>query len=420
MRHFQSSLLIIASLFIAPFARAQADAGSPGLTEILALWTPYQDTLKTVAADRDKKVENLDRIYLLNLDKVQKETTAAGDLEGALAVKAERDRIAAHQETTEEQRKAMGPALAKLRMSYDAALKGYVEEAVKRDGVLLQKYLADLETLQKSITTTGDLEKALLVKAEKERVKAGENLVSHQPPAKVSSTKDAWIDLFNGRDLSGWAGIPQYWSVKGGAVVGKSTKDTPNTGNTFLVWQGGQVSDFEFSCKYKLESNNPDGQANSGIQFRAFMTESARFAISGYQAELDPGTLHPKMWPRMANMNGCLLSDGKDERPGGGFFAAVGQKVVVRPVSAGPASVTVTGSLGKDQDFAAMYKPRDWNEVRILVVGNHIQIFVNGRQTVDAVDESNRYSSGLLGLQLQGPQLFKTIHFKDLKLRQIQ
>jgi len=146
------------------------------------LWAPYHAGLKAVAAERDKKLANLDNIYLLNLDKMKKERAEAVDLDGALAVKAEMDRLEAHQATSEEQRKAMPPALRALRASYDAALKSYLEEAASGDGAALQKYLVDLEGLQKRITMTGDLQKALMVKAERDRLTAG---ASNPQPAPI-------------------------------------------------------------------------------------------------------------------------------------------------------------------------------------------------------------------------------------------
>ena len=33
--------------------------------------------------------------------------------------------------------------------------------------------------------------------------------------------------LFNGKDLSGWAGKTEFWSVKDGAIFGQTTKDKP-------------------------------------------------------------------------------------------------------------------------------------------------------------------------------------------------
>src|ERR1041384_6363758 len=70
--------------------------------------------------------------------------------------------------------------------------------------------------------------------------------------------------LFDGKTLTGWEGLPQFWSVKDGAIVGQTTKETPAKGNTFLIWKGGDVSDFELRLSYKLTANNDKGFANSG------------------------------------------------------------------------------------------------------------------------------------------------------------
>jgi hypothetical protein len=177
MRFAPLAAFLLAVYLVAPLTRGQAEnpqeARKPELPEIQPLWVPYQTARKAVAAERDKKLANLDHLYALNLDKLLKERADAGDLDGALAVKAEIDRLGRNQPTTDPQREAMIPALRVLRTSYDAALKGYWDEAARGEEVLRQKYLADLADLEKRITTTGDLDKALKVKAERDRLIAG-------------------------------------------------------------------------------------------------------------------------------------------------------------------------------------------------------------------------------------------------------
>ena len=46
-------------------------------------------------------------------------------------------------------------------------------------------------------------------------------------------------DLFNGKDLTDWAGDEQVWSVQDGVITGCTTADRPLKKNTFLIWQGG-------------------------------------------------------------------------------------------------------------------------------------------------------------------------------------
>ena len=69
--------------------------------------------------------------------------------------------------------------------------------------------------------------------------------------------------LFNGRDLSGWAGKEGLWSVQDGAIVGQTSKDHPVEANTFLIWQGGEPGDFVLKLKVRFTGNN------TGVQYRS-------------------------------------------------------------------------------------------------------------------------------------------------------
>src|SRR5580700_9903449 len=93
--------------------------------------------------------------------------------------------------------------------------------------------------------------------------------------------EDGFITIFNGKDLTGWDGLEEYWTVKDGVISGHETKDKSR--QTFLVWKGGQPGDFELHLKYKFAT--PDG--NSGIQFRSKILDPKTFRVGGYQADFD-------------------------------------------------------------------------------------------------------------------------------------
>ena len=91
------------------------------------------------------------------------------------------------------------------------------------------------------------------------------------------------LDLFNGKDLSGWIGKEEFWKVENGTIIGETTKDKPTKGNTFLIWKGGQVRDFEFSCQVTFKGNN------SGVQYRSEAVGDLKDCVlRGYQADLHP------------------------------------------------------------------------------------------------------------------------------------
>ncbi|MGB0258603.1 MAG: 3-keto-disaccharide hydrolase, partial [Coraliomargarita sp.] len=76
------------------------------------------------------------------------------------------------------------------------------------------------------------------------------------------SAEDGFTALFDGKTLDGWDGDPKFWRVEEGAIVGETTPQNPTKGNTFLIWEGGEVADFEMKVEFKLRNHN------SGIQYR--------------------------------------------------------------------------------------------------------------------------------------------------------
>jgi hypothetical protein len=87
--------------------------------------------------------------------------------------------------------------------------------------------------------------------------------------AALSLASAGETEIFNGKDLTGWEGNKDLWSVKDGAITGITPPDPadPKKGiikhNTFLVWKGGKVSDFELTFQYRIE------KGNSGVQYRS-------------------------------------------------------------------------------------------------------------------------------------------------------
>ena len=74
--------------------------------------------------------------------------------------------------------------------------------------------------------------------------------------------------LFDGKTLDGWTGNTEFWRVEDGAIVGESTAEKPLDHNTFLIWDRGEIDDFELRLEFRLTSENDDA-ANSGVQFRS-------------------------------------------------------------------------------------------------------------------------------------------------------
>jgi hypothetical protein len=218
--------------------------------------------------------------------------------------------------------------------------------------------------------------------------------------AIVSHAADAGFDsLFNGKDLTGWKGLEAFWSVQDGAITGRTTPENPLRANTFIVWQGGDVKDFEFRASFRMTAGN------SGVQYRSKLMDPATFVVGGYQMDMDFA----------GRYIGMLY-----EEKGRGIIMQPGQKIVVGSMTEAQkkAPVEVVGTTATPEELRAAYKVGEWNDIVIIARGNHLQQFLNGKLTADVTDNDAAKSaaSGVLALQLHtGAPM--TIQFKNLQLK---
>ncbi|MDG3008231.1 family 16 glycoside hydrolase [Paludisphaera mucosa] len=234
-----------------------------------------------------------------------------------------------------------------------------------------------------------------------------EALVAGQEP-KVFAPEDGFRRLFDGRSLSGWEGRPGFWSVEDHAIVGRTTKDHPTKGNTFLFAKSAGanliVDDFELRLAFKITADNATGFANSGIQYRS--RDRGDFVAAGYQADMEAG-------PRYSG----ILYDEAGGAGGRGIMADRGEKVTWTA----DGRKDVTGRLGTSEEIGAKIKKDDWNEYVVIARGNHLQHFTNGVPTVDVYDEdaAKRLDSGILALQLHAGEPM-TVRFKDVRIKSLR
>lgn len=211
---------------------------------------------------------------------------------------------------------------------------------------------------------------------------------------------EEFVSLFDGKTLTGWkAHQPEYWRVEDGAITGESTPELPCTSNQFLVWQGGDVSDFELRLQFRVRGNG----CNSGVQFRSKIRDDG-LAV-GYQADIFQSgpylggvcdEIHTRSGPELLTKNGFrTVIDESGNR------------------QAEPLNQTAT----MKPDF-------QWNDYRITARGQHMILEINGVKCSELVDEETGHFdlSGILGLQLRSGKpmkvQFRNIRLKDLKATQ--
>ncbi|HEY3863067.1 MAG TPA: family 16 glycoside hydrolase [Verrucomicrobiae bacterium] len=219
-------------------------------------------------------------------------------------------------------------------------------------------------------------------------------------PAFCPAAEEGFTSMFNGKDLTGWDGSPDLWSVRDGAITGQTTAEKPAKENTFLIWTNGQPSNFEMRCSFRIEANNNTGFANSGVQFRSKIVKPSYWVVAGYQADMEAGRSY---------------TGGLYEEKMRGILASRGQKILIHE----DGRKEVTGSLGSAVDLENEIHHGEWNDYVIIAKGNHLQQFINGKEMIDVVDEqsSQAAKSGVIALQLHHGDPM-TVQFKDLRIKE--
>ena len=207
--------------------------------------------------------------------------------------------------------------------------------------------------------------------------------------------------IFNGKDLTGWDGDTRLWSVKDGVIRGETTAENKANGNTFLIWTEGKTKDFELRLSFRCNAAN-----NSGIQYRSrHVTEGVRnkWVVRGYQHEI-------RNESKLPSVSGFIYDEGGKR----GRTCMVGEKATW-----GADGKKITETLIDAEGFAKLFKLDDWNDVVIIVKGDHIQHYMNGRLTMDFNDSPElSYKEGIMAVQLHaGNPMW--VEFKDIRIKEL-
>jgi hypothetical protein len=230
-------------------------------------------------------------------------------------------------------------------------------------------------------------------------------LLAADAPQSAPPEPAGMKSLFNGKDLSGWDGDPRLWSVKDGAIHGETTAENPAMGNTFIIWQGGKLKDFDLRLTFRCNDTN-----NSGIQYRSrHITDDAKlknkWVVRGYQHEIRNENQLPVV-------SGFIYDEGGKR----GRMCLVGEQATWDA----DGKHVISDKLIDQAGFEKLYKQNDWNDVAIIAKGNHIQHYLNGRLIVDFTDNEPQLAlkEGILALQLHAGKPmwaeYKNIRLKDL------
>jgi Domain of Unknown Function (DUF1080) len=160
------------------------------------------------------------------------------------------------------------------------------------------------------------------------------------PPRKGESET---IKLFNGKNLEGWEGYEEYWSVKDGEIVGKNDDEVKVS--TYLLTKK-KFTDFRLKATVKLVKS----KMHSGICFW--------------------GRFGPEVVPENQRKEKVKYT--------------YGGLLVMFPFEWGLYDLFGRGGLKVDNaPEKKAGKNDDWNELEILAQGNRVRVGVNGKAVLD-------------------------------------
>ncbi len=190
-----------------------------------------------------------------------------------------------------------------------------------------------------------------------------------------------FVELYNGRDLSGWTprGGDCTFEAKGEAIVGTTVPGSPST---YLSTEREDYQDFIFTAELKWEVNG-----NSGIMFRAQRKPDKRGeVVYGPQCEME-GLANDRGW-----------SGGIYGQSDGGWIYPL----------------WLDAHAGARQAL----KAGEWNRVTIQAIGPDIKTWVNGVPAAHWIDHQNAYQRGFFSLQVHSGTEGK-IHFRNIKVKEL-
>lgn len=216
------------------------------------------------------------------------------------------------------------------------------------------------------------------------------------------SAADGWIDLFNGRDLSGWnqKGGKAKYSVQDGVIVGETVPGTPNS---FLCTDK-DYDNFILELEFKV-----DPRLNSGVQIRSECFDKATRVewegktiniaanrVHGYQVEIDPDPVKKRGW------TAGLYDEAR--------------RTWLYPGLLGGDTNTFT-KLGLQ-----VFKQDNWNKLRVVANGPSIKTYLNG--VLRAHIEDSMTPKGFIGLQVHSvgnspDNTGMQVQFKNIRLKEI-
>lgn len=194
------------------------------------------------------------------------------------------------------------------------------------------------------------------------------------PTALAAEEAGEWVNLFDGKTTNGWTprGKVEKFDVEAAELV-LLTKAN--------VWVTTDVKMKDFEAELQVLTPE-EADFNSGLAFRC---QGATGKPKGYQVEIE---------------------NAKDNKSGGIYGIGLGGWLY-------PAKADEKEFYEKTKQ---LFRPNEWNQIRLKCVGPRIQTWLNGQPVSDIT--SDKQLEGYFGIQHHGHG--GEVHFRNIRVREIK
>lgn len=225
--------------------------------------------------------------------------------------------------------------------------------------------------------------------------------------AALLEAEASFKSIFDGKTLSGWRGLTNFWSVRDGYITGFVPQDAPKSTNFYLIFNEAPLGDFELRGQFRFRILRNNYSANSGVIYRGRTNGLA--VAPAYQFEIALET----------NKVGALYASG----PRRNFYMLLGSGLEIT-ADESKSDIVDTNAVGAAVLAGrSSFKREEWNDFVIIAKGGRVVHRLNGHEMLSVTDNnpSKALKAGVIALELfTGAKPGGLIQFRELMLRKIE
>jgi hypothetical protein len=215
----------------------------------------------------------------------------------------------------------------------------------------------------------------------------------HDPLPYDIDAHDGFVQLFDGKTMTGWDGDPTIWRIEDGVMIGETLKDKPR-GNSYIVYTADKAKDFDLKLQMKIENGGGGGiqyRSKAGVPWTRSQPAAAgpngtptKWLLTGPQADF---------WYPVRQASSDYTGQWYSENTMQGILAYRGQVTEAIPGQ----SNRLVGTIGDKRALGGFVKHNEWNDYEIIARGGVMMHIMNGQLMAIFIDDNPNDANNQIG-----------------------